>query len=177
MFLLVFVVDIQANDVRAKFVLGGNVSEHAAGDRVRPRWHRGADKNLGNSRVLSDSLGGVNSRQEGKLTHGAGDCNGKAKGISRLRVFLAIYDQHVFLSRRESRLVTRCILLWPLGDLCVFWLFKDCSIFLKSRSRPLASSHRRSRIFAMSAIADDCLLSQAKIGDAVVTTTQSPERH
>ena len=39
----------------------------------------------------------VNGCQEGKLTHGAGDCNGKAKGITRLRGFLAIYDQYVFL--------------------------------------------------------------------------------
>ena len=56
-----------------------------------------ADKNLGYSRVLSDFLGCVNSRQEGKLTHGTGNCNGKAKGMSRFRVFLAIPDEYVFL--------------------------------------------------------------------------------
>ena len=39
----------------------------------------------------------MNSRQEGKLTRGAGNRYGKAKGIPRFRVFLAIYDQHVFL--------------------------------------------------------------------------------
>ena len=77
--------------------MGGNVSEHAAGGAVRPWCRGGADKNLGYSRVPSDFLAGVNSRQEGKLTHGAGNRNGKAKGMFRLRVFLAIHDQHVFL--------------------------------------------------------------------------------
>jgi len=47
--------------------------------------------------LLSDSLGSVNSRQEGKLTDRPGDRNGNAKGTSRLRVFLAIHDQYVFL--------------------------------------------------------------------------------
>ena len=74
--------------------MGGNVSEHAAGGEVRPWCSGGADKNLGYSRVLSNSLGCVNSCQEGKLTHGAGNRNGKAKGMCRLRVFLAIHDRH-----------------------------------------------------------------------------------
>jgi hypothetical protein len=77
--------------------MGGNVNEHAAGGGVRPWCRGGADKNHGYSRVLSDFLGCVNSRQEGKLTNGVGNRNGKAKGMFRLRVFLAIYDQHVFL--------------------------------------------------------------------------------
>jgi len=47
--------------------------------------------------MLSDVLGCVNSRQERKLTDGAGNRNGKAKGMSRFRVFLAIHDEHVFL--------------------------------------------------------------------------------
>src|SRR5208337_1296279 len=95
--LLVFVVDIQADHVRAKFVMGGNVSEHAAAGGVRPWYRGGADKNLGYFRVPSDLLGCVNSRQEGKLTRGAGNRNGKAKGMVRARGFLAIHDQHVFL--------------------------------------------------------------------------------
>jgi len=41
--------------------------------------------------MLSDVLGCVNSRQERKLTDGAGNRNGKAKGMSRFRVCLAIH--------------------------------------------------------------------------------------
>jgi hypothetical protein len=46
--------------------------------------------------VLSDFLGCVNSRQEGKVTHGAGNRNGKTKRVSRLCGFIAIYYQDVF---------------------------------------------------------------------------------
>ena len=52
--------------------------------------------------MLSDSLGRVNSRQEGKLTHGARNRNGKAEGMSGFRVFLAIHDQYVFLPGGRS---------------------------------------------------------------------------
>ena len=47
--------------------------------------------------MLRDSFGGVNSRQEGKLADRPGDRNGNAKGMSRLRVFLAVHDKYVFL--------------------------------------------------------------------------------
>ena len=94
---LVSVVDIQANHFRTKFVFGGNVSEHASGFRAKPRHRRGTDKNHRYSFVLGDSLRCVNNHQKGKLTGGAGNRDGKAEGISRLRIFLAIYDQNVFL--------------------------------------------------------------------------------
>ena len=59
-------------------------------------------KHFGNTFPFSDPLGCMNSRQEGKLTNGlrllARDRNGKAKGMSRLRVFLAIRDQHLILT-------------------------------------------------------------------------------
>ena len=68
---------------------------------VRCRCHGSADKNLGYSGVLGDPLGRVNGRQEGKLTHGAGNRNGKAEGMFRLRVFLAIHDQYLLLPDRN----------------------------------------------------------------------------
>ena len=63
-----------------------------------PRIMAVAHKNLGYFGVLSDLLGRVNGRQEGKLTGGAGNRDGKAKRMGSLRVFLATHDQHVFLS-------------------------------------------------------------------------------
>ena len=73
------------------------MSEHAAGGWDRSCCHGGADKNFGYSFVLSNTLGCVNSRQEGKLTDRVGNGNGNAKGMSRLRVFFAIHDKYVFL--------------------------------------------------------------------------------
>jgi hypothetical protein len=46
--------------------------------------------------VFGDLLACVNSRQEGKLTHSAGNRNGKAKGMFRLRVFVAILTNTYF---------------------------------------------------------------------------------
>ncbi len=74
--------------------------EHVVADRLL--HSRRVQMFVARSRLPSDSLGGVNGRQEGKLTRGAGNCNGKAKEMFRLRVFLAI-------ARRESLLVMRCI--------------------------------------------------------------------
>jgi hypothetical protein len=60
----------------------------------------------------------MNSRQEGKLTDRirllTGNRNGEAKGLSRLPVFLAIFDQHVPLISRHVILVMRCISLLAL---------------------------------------------------------------
>ena len=52
-----------------------------------------------------------------------------------LRVCLAIHDQYILLPDRNSRLVTRCILLWTLADLCVFPTIQKTAVFVVSEGR------------------------------------------
>ena len=58
-------------------------------------------KDFGNPLLLSDPLSSVHGRQEGKLTNRVrlltGDRNRYAEGLSRLLVFFAKFDQHIFL--------------------------------------------------------------------------------
>ena len=88
--------------------------------------------------MLGDFLGGVNSRQERKLTHGTGNRNGKAKGMFRLRVFVAIDDQHYFFPAGIS-----------FGDETYFTLNIGCPLRLSDCSetaRFVVSEGRRSNI-------------------------------